>query len=398
MGKVPIEVTGNHQEDSMLHPLQHSRAARAVTGLGLAALTFGMVATGTLAAEAATSTATAPTSASYQAAVVSATDVVAKVSPSVVTVVNEQQYQSQQSSGTSLQPVGSGTGFLIDAKGDIVTNWHVVDGGDKFFVIFADGTKADATLVGSDEVSDLAVVRVAKASAVPLSFGDSTALLPGEPVLAIGSPLGSFSNTVTEGIVGAIGRNFPYDSGGPQVYDNLIQHDAPINPGNSGGPLLDMQGKVIGVNTLGIPTDDQGQPVQGLFFAIPSSTVETIVNKLIADGSVTYPFLGVSPTDIDPVSAAANDLPVDHGAYIQNVSSGSPADQAGIQEGDIITSIDGTKIDQNTSFTEALFPHKAGDTVTITLERGSQQLTVKATLGERPATALTTNTSDTAIS
>jgi S1-C subfamily serine protease len=375
----------------MFRHIQQSRAARAVFAIGIGLFTFGLVTTGALP-EAAAATPTASTTAA-QTAVVPAEDVVAKVAPAVVTVVNEQQFQFQGGVGNQLQPVGSGTGFVIDESGHIVTNWHVVDGGDKFFVIFADGTKEDATLVGSDQVSDLAVVQAKPHSSTTLSFGNSDALKPGEPVLAIGSPLGAFSNTVTEGIVGATGRNFPYDSGGPQVYDNLIQHDAPINPGNSGGPLLDLAGNVVGVNTLGIPTDQQGQPVQGLFFAIPSNTVNTIVTKLIADGSVVYPFFGITPVDLDPVAAAANNLPVDFGAYVANVSPGSPAADAGIEQGDIILSIAGTKIDQQTSFTEALFPHQPGDQVKVTLQRGSQKLTKEVTLGQRSAVNLSATTS-----
>jgi 2-alkenal reductase len=378
----------------VIRPIQRSRPVKAAVGIGFGLLTLGVVATGTLPeASAQTSTAT-PTATTASTQTTTATtsspaeDVVAKVSSAVVTVVNEQEYQSGPMSGNTsdqLQPAGSGTGFVIDNDGHIVTNWHVVDGGDKFFVIFPDGTKQDATLVGSDEVSDLAVVKVDNPPATTLSFGDSSALAPGESVLAIGSPLGSFSNTVTEGIVSATGRNFPYDGSGPQVYDDLIQHDAAINPGNSGGPLFDLSGNVVGVNTLGIPTDEQGQPVQGLFFAIPSNTVKTIVSKLIADGKVTYPFFGVSPVTLDPVSAAANDLPVDSGAYVATVSAGSPADQAGIEEGDIILAIDGTKIDQTTSFTEALFPHQPGDQVKVELQRGDQQLSKDVTLGQRPA-------------
>jgi 2-alkenal reductase len=362
----------------MFRQYRHSRIAQAVLGFAIALLTFGSVAAGTLADNATTPTANTSMS---QASIVPAEDVVAKVSPAVVTVVNEQRFQT--GAETQLQPVGSGTGFVIDGDGHIVTNWHVVNGGEQFLVIFADGSKQNAKLVGSDEVSDIAVVQVSGKVPAPLTFGDSSTLKPGEPVLAIGSPLGAFSNTVTEGIVSATGRNFPYQSGGPQVYDNLVQHDAAINPGNSGGPLLDLQGNVVGVNTLGIPTDDQGQPVQGLFFAIPSNTVQTIVEKLIKDGKVVYPFLGVTPVSLDPVTAAANDLPVDHGAYIEEVSPGSPAAEAGIEQGDIILAIDNDQIDQNRSFTEALFSHQPGDKVSVTLQRGDKQLTTDVTLGQR---------------
>ncbi|HKG26862.1 MAG TPA: trypsin-like peptidase domain-containing protein [Thermomicrobiales bacterium] len=372
----------------MFRQIHHSRAVRAVFGFGLAALTFGMVSAGVVTEAAPVATAT-PAAAAAQAEIAPAVDVVSRVGPAVVTVVNEQQYQ--MGAETGVQPVGSGTGFVIDNDGHIVTNWHVVNGGDKFFVIFSDGTKRDATLVGSDEVSDLAVVQVTGKVPATVGFGDSSALKPGEPVLAIGSPLGAFSNTVTEGIIGATGRNFPYSSGGPQVYDDLIQHDAAINPGNSGGPLLDLEGNVIGVNTLGIPTDDQGQPVQGLFFAIPSNTVKTIVTQLIASGKITYPFFGITPVGLDPVAAAANNLPVDSGAYVAQVASGSPAASAGIQEGDIVLAIAGTKINQQNSFTEALFPHKPGEQVSVDLQRGDQQLSVKVTLGERAASTSESN-------
>jgi 2-alkenal reductase len=197
----------------------------------------------------------------------SAVDIVEQVGPAVVTVINEQRFNDNE--GTELEPVGSGTGFIIDDQGHIVTNWHVVDGGDNFEVIFADGTTVSAELVGTDEVSDLAVVKVDGDLPGVVSLGDSDALKPGQPVLAIGSPLGAFTNTVTQGIVSAIGRDFP----GSQTYTNLIQHDAAINPGNSGGPLFNFAGEVVGVNTLGIPQASTGEIVQGVFFAIPYNTV-----------------------------------------------------------------------------------------------------------------------------
>ena len=184
----------------MFRQLHYSRATQAVLGFGVALLTLGMVSAGAVTEAAPASTAT-PAAQTAQAAVAPAVDVVARVGPAVVTVVNEQQYQMGAES--VVQPAGSGTGFVIDSEGHIVTNWHVVDGGDKLFVIFADGTKRDATLVGSDEVSDLAVVKVTGAVPATVEFGDSSALMPGQPVLAIGSPLGAFSNTVTEGIIGA---------------------------------------------------------------------------------------------------------------------------------------------------------------------------------------------------
>jgi len=325
-----------------------------------------------------------------------AVGVVKRVGPAVVTVINEQTASqgpsgSLQPSGNGssgmLQPVGSGSGFIIDDKGDIVTNWHVVDQGQKFQVIFADGSMHDAKLIGSDQISDLAVVKVTGTLPGMVSFGDSSLLLPGDPVLAIGSPLGAFTNTVTEGIVSAIGRDFPQSqTQGLQVYTNLIQHDAAINPGNSGGPLFDLQGNVIGVNTLGIPTDQSGQPVQGLFFAIPSNTVKQITQQLIATGKVVYPFFGVSTQTVTATDAAQAGLSVDHGQYVAHVSAGGPAEAAGVQVGDVILAIDGQSIDAQHSFTDVLFSHKPKDVISVEIQRGSKHMTIKLTLGERPVT------------
>lgn len=314
-----------------------------------------------------------------------AVDVVRRVGPAVVTVINEQTATSVgPSSAGQLQPAGSGTGFIIDTQGHIVTNWHVVTKGEKFQVIFANGETRDATLVGSDEISDLAVVQVTGDVPATVGFGDSSILEPGQPVLAIGSALGAFTNTVTEGIVGAIGRNFPTSQAqGPQIYTNLIQHDAPINPGNSGGPLLNLDGEVVGVNTLGIPSE-QGQPVQGLFFAIPSNTVRQITDQLIATGRVTYPFMGISGAPVTQDVAAQAGLTVNYGLYVADVSPGGPAANAAIQVGDVLLEINGTKIDQNNSFTEVLFAYKPGDSVEVTVLRNGQQITVNVTLGERP--------------
>ena len=368
--------------------------------LFVASLLFSLIAAllaiGSSGAALAQSSAT-PTTAPATTDAYPAVSVVKQVGPAVVTVINEQT-ASQGPSGAlqpsgngsagSLQPVGSGSGFIIDDQGDIVTNWHVVTKGQKFQVIFADGSTHSAKLIGSDEISDLAVVRVSGDLPGMVSFGDSSQLLPGDPVLAIGSPLGAFTNTVTEGIVSAIGRTFPQDqSQGPQIYTNLIQHDAAINPGNSGGPLFNLQGQVIGVNTLGIPVDNSGQPVQGLFFAIPSNTVQQITQKLIANGKVVYPFFGVSTQTVTATAAAQAGLSVDHGEYVVQVTQGGPAEAAGVKEGDVILSIDGQSIDAQHSFVDLLFSHQPGDVVSVKIQRGSKEMTIKLTLGERPASS-----------
>jgi 2-alkenal reductase len=314
-------------------------------------------------------------------------ELVKKVGPAVVTVINMQTAGNGLLGGGQAQPAGAGTGFFIDENGDIVTNWHVVDGGDSFVVIYADGSQHKATLVGQDPRSDLAVVKVKDKVPATVPLGNSDDLEVGQTVLAIGSPLGQFTNTVTEGIVSALGRNNLAQQGACQQYQNLIQHDAAINPGNSGGPLFDLKGQVIGVNTLGIPSEN-GTPVQGLFFAIPSNTVKQIVSQIIENGHVAYPYLGVSIVQLDPQLSAQNNISVDYGAYVTDIVSGGPADKAGVQTDDIILSIDGTKVTPDKSVSDLLFNHKPGDTIKLQILRGSDQTTVNLKLGELPQSVL----------
>lgn len=313
-------------------------------------------------------------------AAMTAVDVVDAVAAAVVTVINEQANPNAADTSSDLVPAGAGTGFVIDELGHIVTNNHVVAGGERFEVIFADGQSRPATLNGADPVSDLAVIQVEGELPATVSFGDSSALRVGETVIAIGSPLGTFSNTVTEGIVSALNRDFP----DAPTYTNLIQHDAAINPGNSGGPLFNLSGEVVGVNTLGIPQSSNGQPIQGLFFAIPSNTVKTIIDKLIRDGEVVYPYMGVTAAAVTSQLVAQLDLRVNAGAIVADVVPGGPAAAAGIEPNDVITAIDGTEIDVTTSLTEVLFKHQPGETVTVSVQRGDQRLDLEITLGERP--------------
>jgi len=312
-------------------------------------------------------------------------EVVDKVGGAVVTVLN------MTSSGTDifgqgsgeLQPQGAGTGFIISKDGYIVTNWHVVDGGDSFVVVMQDGTQVEAELVGIDPRDDLAVVKIdPKNVKVVVEFGDSDALQAGQDVLAIGSPLGAFSNTVTAGIVSGLGRNQLDDPNQNvcQEYTNLIQHDAAINHGNSGGPLFDLNGKVVGVNTLGIPTDSQGQPVQGLFFAVPANTVKVAVEQMIKTGTITRPYLGISSYELDPTMQAQYDLPVPYGQLIDEVEG--PAQEAGLQRNDIITGVDGKPADATTSISAMISRHNPGDVVTLNVLRDGKEIEVKVTLGE----------------
>ena len=311
-----------------------------------------------------------------------ASQIVERVMPAVVTVINEQRFDEGIFGETEVE-AGRGTGFIIDGSGNIVTNEHVVRGGTGFEVILSDGEKRSATLVGSDPLSDLAVVRMEGAPPSTVAFGDSNTLQQGQPVLAIGSPLGEFTGTVTSGVVSALNRDFPTAAQtGEGVYTDLIQHDAAINPGNSGGPLFDLAGRVIGVNTLGIPQSGV-TPVQGLFFAIPANRVANIASQLIENGQASYPYIGIEYQPISPDLAAQNDLPVDFGAYVLATVQGGPAEQAGIRRGDIILGIGDQRIQGQTTFTEALFAQSAGDTVTVTVLRGNEERQFEVTLAGR---------------
>ena len=304
-------------------------------------------------------------------------DVVRRVGPAVVTVLNERE------SGGAFATGGTGTGFIVSVTGDIVTNEHVVAGGDRFSVILQDGEERSAELVGADPIADLAVLRISGDVPGVVSLGDSEALRPGERVLAIGSPLGSFTNTVTRGIVSAVDRDFP----GAGTYANLVQHDAAINPGNSGGPLVNLAGEVVGVNTLGVPGTDDGQLAQGLFFAVPSNHVERTVSSLIRDGRVVYPFLGVGYVAVDGRVAAEADLAVTRGVLVTRVIPGGPAEMAGLREGDVILTIGDQTLGGQTTFIEALETYEPGDEVGLSVRRGDRTFQTQVDLIERPRDA-----------
>ncbi|MDQ3227451.1 MAG: trypsin-like peptidase domain-containing protein [Chloroflexota bacterium] len=300
-------------------------------------------------------------------------EVVELLSPAVVTVINKQIEEGADEA----VPTGSGSGFFLDEDGHVVTNEHVVNGGVEFVVALFDGTELPATLIGADANSDVAVLKVDGPVPAVARIGDSESLLPGQPVLALGSPLGTFTNTVTEGIVSALGRTVPDEDGGPELL-NLIQHDAAINPGNSGGPLVTLSGEVIGINTLGIID------AQGLFFAVPSETVQRITEELIAEGAVDYPYLGVTLVPLDEQTIVQWALPVEEGFYVQSVVPGSPSEQVGIQVGDILTAVNLERVGDRQSMVGALFQYKPGDQVQITVQRGLVSMRVDIVLADRP--------------
>ncbi len=308
------------------------------------------------------------------------TDAVAKVSPAVVTVVGTIPGQ-MTFFGPAPDEQVSGSGVIISEKGYIITNNHVVEGTKTLKVIFADGSEREAHIVGTDPFSDLAVLRVSGKVPGVAVLGNSDVLKPGETVIAIGSPLGAFRNTVTVGVVSATGRAI--DTGRGYVMEDLIQTDAAINHGNSGGPLVNLAGEVVGINTLIVRNGGNGDVAEGLGFAIPSNTVRAVAEQIIRQGYVARPYLGIEWQGITPAIAARYHLPVKWGVYVVRVAPDSPAARAGIRRGDIIFQIGETQLDEKHPFINALFNHKPGETIPLKIVRDGKTLTLEVTLGER---------------
>src|SRR4051794_26964516 len=277
---------------------------------------------------------------------------------------------------------GSGTGFLIDNTHTIVTNAHVVDTAKHVTVRFGPrGTDLDGQVLGIDASSDLAVVKIqagsAPAAAKPLPLADSRAVQIGDTAIAIGNPFG-LDRTATEGIVSGLGRRIQAPNG--FEIDQAIQTDAPINPGNSGGPLLDDAGRVIGVNSQ-IETGGSSNGNVGIGFAVPSNTVRQVIPILEQGKSVEHAFLGVqAAADVTGGIAPA-------GAEIANVTAGGPAEAAGLQPGDIITAINGKKVDEFGQVSQIINQHKVGDQIDVRVERGGGERSFHVKLGTRPKTA-----------
>lgn len=307
------------------------------------------------------------------------TKAVQTVGPSVVTVVGTIPGQ-QTFFGYTGDSTSTGSGVFISSDGYILTNNHVIEGAQQLQVIFADGSQQDATLVGTDQYSDLAVLKITASVPAVATLGNSDALNPGETVIAIGSPLGDFKNTVTVGVVSATGRSI--DTGQGYTIDGLIQTDAAINQGNSGGPLVNLAGEVIAINTLIIRSNGTGTVTEGLGFAIPINTARVVSEQIIQNGHVSRPYLGISWQPITPRVAAVYRLSVQYGVYVTDIAVNSPASQAGLQVGDIITGIDTTTLDETHAYINTLFQYSAGDKVTLAINRNGRPIQVVATLGE----------------
>ncbi|MAT44737.1 MAG: 2-alkenal reductase [Anaerolineaceae bacterium] len=307
------------------------------------------------------------------------TRVVNQVEPAVVTVVGTVSGRVSFF-GVSPDQEVSGSGVIISESGYILTNNHVVEGTDDLNVIFNDGSNRSADLISRDIFSDLAVLKIDGPIPAVAKFGNSDNLKPGESVIAIGSPLGTFRNSVTVGVISATGRSI--DSGKGYSMDDLIQTDAAINQGNSGGPLVNLAGEVIGINTLVIRGSGSATNAEALGFSVPSNTAQKISQEIINNGYFARPYFGAAYQSITPRMASFYDLPVNWGIYITDVGSNTPAKQAGLRQGDIITKIGDFPIDETHSFVNALFNYEANQTIQLELIRNNQTITTEITLGE----------------
>jgi 2-alkenal reductase len=312
-------------------------------------------------------------------------DVAAKVSPAVVRIT------VTGASGAGdlgvIPATGVGSGVIFNSNGWILTNHHVVEGGEKFDVELKDGRVLSGTVYGIDTLTDLAIVKVDATGLPTAAIGQSDALKVGQLVVAIGSPLGTYSNSVTSGIVSAKGRSITTD--GNQSLTNLIQTDAAINPGNSGGPLLDADGNVVGINTA-IATNSNG-----IGFAIPIDIARPIMGQAVAGQELARPYLGIHFVSISRRLADEDNLPVRVGALVggrdengdptAGVEAGTPAAEAGIKDGDIIVSVNGKAIDEGHPLDATLAQFSPGDKVSVEILRDGQHLILQVTLGTRPS-------------
>lgn len=283
--------------------------------------------------------------------------------------------------------VGGGTGFIVSSDGLIVTNRHVVEDTEAdYTVLFPDGTRLPAKVVDRDVLADVAILRVDKKDLPTVHFGDSSSIAIGQTVIAIGNALSEFHNTVTKGIISGTNRHVTAGDGlsNDEVIEEAIQTDAAINLGNSGGPLVDLEGNVIGMNTA------VTQPAQNIGFAIPSNLVRKIAESVEKFGHIVRPRLGVQYQLIDVAFAKEKKLSVDHGALVVRgatkadvaVIADSPAAKAGIEENDIILSIDGEQVDLDHSLGSLVYKHAPGDIITVVVNRADEEKTFQVTLDE----------------
>ena len=315
-------------------------------------------------------------------------DVANSVEKSVVSILTETRTMSYF--GGASTSAAAGTGMLVTENGYILTNKHVVDGANKIYVVLADGTEYEnVELITTDPLNDVAVLKIPDVSGLsPVTLGDSKTISVGQQVIAIGNALGQYQNTVTSGIISGTGRNITatdesYSSS--ETLTDMIQTDAAINSGNSGGPLVNAAGEVIGINTA-VYSDGNN-----IGFAIPISSVKGLLNNIIENNSTTRAYAGIYYSNITTDLAKAYNLPVTAGAYVysnsvySSVISGSPAENAGLKDKDIIISVNGVKIGKAGSFSSLIGEYKPGDTVELLVLRNGNEIGIKLTLGEYKA-------------
>ena len=271
----------------------------------------------------------------------------------------------------------SGSGFILTDNGYIVTNHHVVEGSDSVTVSFYDGTTASATVVGSDEANDLAILKVKKVGLTPVVLGDSGNMNVGDSVAAIGNPLGELTFSLTTGIVSALNRDVTMSNG---ITMTLIQTDCAINSGNSGGALFNMYGEVIGITNAKYSSSSSGASIDNIAFAIPINDVREMIESIIENGYLSKPYLGISVLDVDE-RAQAYGLP--KGAAIQTVAEGSPAEEAKLQINDIITHANGKEISTSSDLVTMIKKSQVGAKIQLTVYRKGATLEITVTIGEQ---------------
>ena len=293
--------------------------------------------------------------------------------------------------GQTTTSAASGSGFVLSQDGYIATNYHVIEeaaedksGSVNIEVSFANGDKYDAKLIGGEKDNDVAVLKIEASGLTPVTLGDSSKLVVGEAVYAIGNPLGELTYSLTDGIISALDRLITTGDNGSSATLNVLQTNCAINPGNSGGPLFDSYGNVIGITTAKYTQSSSGVSAEGLGFALPINDVKNILSDIIEHGYVTgKPYMGIT---VDSVSSEAQRYGVSAGAVVVSVADGSCAQKAGLQANDIITAIDDTAIDSSPALTAALATgYKAGDTATLTVIRSQQEIKLTITFDEKNA-------------
>ena len=322
------------------------------------------------------------TSASASGSSLTTEQVADLVSPSVVVITTEQVVYSQWSwYGQSQVESGAGSGVVISSDGYILTCAHVVSGASNITVTIGD-TDYPATVVGEDDTSDVAVLKIDATDLTPATVGNSDSLAVGESVLAVGNPLGELGGTVTSGIVSALNRSVTIQGTSSTNTMSLIQMDASVSPGNSGGGLFNMNGELVGI----VNAKSSDSDAEGLGFAIPVNDAVKVAQELLENGYVTgRPYLGISYYAVTDAQTAAQLGVNAYGVYIVEVVKGGPADKAGLQAGDRIVSVDGSEVATQSDLGTLMQNHKAGDAIEITVARGGQMQTVNVTLGEKGA-------------